>query len=70
MNLDKKLYKDNPEVKLAKDILTSINKREHKDRVRMFYNNYLNYLQKNGLDFDEKLFHLVDKKYVRYIRGE
>lgn len=62
--------KTNQEIKLAKDVLLSINKREHKDRVRMLYNNYLNYLQKNGLDYDEKLFHSVDDKYMRYLRGD
>lgn len=70
MNLEDNLENENPELKLAKDVLISINKREHKDRVRMFYNSYLSYLQKNGLDFDEKLFRSVDDKYMRYIRGD
>lgn len=68
--LEDNLFVENPDLKLAKDVLSAINKREHKDRVRHLYNNYLCYLQKNGIDYDEKLFHSVDDKYMRYIRGE
>ena len=44
------------EFRLARDVIYDIIKNKHKDYARMKYNNYLNYLQKNGLDFNTKLF--------------
>ncbi len=45
-------------------------KKEHKDRVRMFYNNYMCYLNKNGVDYDIDRFKEVDGMFMDYINDE
>ncbi len=59
----------NLEFELVKDLTYSIVKQEHKDIVRTKYNNYMNYLNKGGVDFNKKLFDYVHKKYVNYMTG-
>jgi len=55
------------DIDLAKDIILAIDKRQHKDIVRNLYNNYLNYLNSNSVDYDLELFRLVDDKFRNYI---
>lgn len=55
------------DIDLAKDVILAIDKRESTDKVRSLYNNYLNYLNTNSVDYDLKLFKLVDGKFRNYI---
>lgn len=55
------------DIDLAKDVILAIDKRESTDKVRSLYNNYLNYLNTNSVDYDLKLFKLVDGKFRYYI---
>jgi len=57
------------DIDLAKDVILAIDKRQHKDVVRNLYNNYLNYLNSNSVDYDLELFKSVDDKYMRYIHS-